>query len=204
MFYSTKCALLQKFSSLHHSSIASMTLPTNTTLPLPSNEGCGHGSLILKDIQQVWASRKSEGQDCERLEAGKLNASVCSQCVIIGYWQSWFASTTTTISPMESQEARPNAHDKKMTNALRPSTHEHNMHVHDMWSLCPLHLLLNAHWAKLGGLTIRIRTLCQHEPPIQTCTQTCGWNVSTNMNAAHHHTNDEWSTCDILTPHHWI
>ena len=71
MFYSTKCALLQKFSSLCYSSIASMTLPTNTTSPLPSNEGCGHGSLILKDIQQVWASRRSKGQDCERLEAGQ-------------------------------------------------------------------------------------------------------------------------------------
>ena len=116
---------------------------------------------------------------------------VCVHCVIIGYWQSWFASTTMTISPTESQEARPNAHNKKMTNALRPSTHEHNMHVHDMQSLCPLHLLLNAHWAKLGGLTICIHTLCQHKPPIQTCTQTCGWNVSTNMNAAHHYTNDE-------------
>ena len=80
MFYSTKCALLQKFSSLCHSSVASMTLPTNTTLSLPSNEGYGHGSLILKDIQQVWASRRNEGQDCERLEAGKLNAGVCSLC----------------------------------------------------------------------------------------------------------------------------
>ena len=110
---------------------------------------------------------------------------VCVHCVIIGYWQSWFASTTTTISPMESQEAWPNAHDKKMTNVLRLSTHEHNMHVHDTRSLCPLHLLSNAHWAKLGGLTICICTLCQHEPPIQTCTWTCRWNASTNVNAAY-------------------
>ena len=201
MFYSTKCALLQKFSSLCYSSIASMTLPTNTTLPLPSNEGCGHGSLILKDIQQVWASRRSEGWDCKRLEAGQTKR-----------WCMFTVSSSATDNvgllapqwPYHPQNPKKNAHDKKTMNTLRPSTHEHNMHVHDMWPLCPLHLLLNAHWAKLGGLTICIRTLCQHEPPIQTCTQTCGWNVSTNMNAAHHHTNDEQSTHDILTPHHWI
>ena len=128
MFYPTKYALLQKTSSLHCARTASMTLPTNTISPLPSNEGCRHNSsLILKDIQQVWASRRSEERDCERLEAGQ------AKCWCVFTESSPATDKVGLLVPQRPYHPRnPEKHDpthttKKMTNALRPPTHEYNV-----------------------------------------------------------------------------
>jgi hypothetical protein len=43
-----------------------MTSPTTTTLPLPSNEGCGHFMSTFKSLWQEWGGRKAWRQENAR------------------------------------------------------------------------------------------------------------------------------------------